>query len=56
MGIIPYLIFGFMMILYIVIYLAVKDAIDRSEVGKILIKKYGEKEPNKTRSAKEIEK
>lgn len=31
-----------MLILYFVIYFAVKDGIDKSEVGKLIIKKYGD--------------
>ena len=43
-------------ILYVVIFAAVKDAIDKSEVGQIVIKKYGVKEEILTISDKEIEK
>lgn len=43
-------------ILYFVIYFAVKDAIDKSEVGQIMIKKYGVKEEVVTISDEEIEK
>ncbi|WP_342600895.1 hypothetical protein MHB48_07690 [Psychrobacillus sp. FSL H8-0483] len=43
-------------ILYVVIFAAVKDAIDKSEVGQIVIKKYGVKEEIVTISDKEIEK
>lgn len=42
-------------ILYIVIFAAVKDGIDRSEVGKLIIKKYGVKEKNVPVSDEEIE-
>ena len=42
--------------LYIVIFAAVKEAIDKSEVGKILIKKYGDKKTVKALSDEEIEK
>ncbi|MCZ8537168.1 hypothetical protein M9R32_08255 [Paenisporosarcina quisquiliarum] len=45
-----------LIILYVIIYLAVKDAIDKSEVGKILIKKYGIKEEIVTISNEDIEK
>jgi len=45
-----------LIILYVIIYLAVKDAIDKSEVGKILIKKYGVKKEIVTISDEEIEK
>ena len=50
------LIIFLLFLLYIIIYSAVKDAIDKSEVGKIIIKKYGEKEPKKTLTDEEIEK
>lgn len=43
-------------ILYIVIFTAVRDAIDKSDVGKILIKKYGVKKEILTISDEEIEK
>ncbi|MBW9234323.1 hypothetical protein JQK62_19045 [Leptospira santarosai] len=43
-------------ILYIVIFTAVRDAIDKSDVGKILIKKYGVKKEIVTISDEEIEK
>ena len=42
--------------LYIVIYAAVKAAIDNSEVGRIIIKKYGIKEEIVMISNEEIEK
>ena len=42
--------------LYVVIYAAVKHAIDKSEVGQILIKKYGVKEEVIVISDEEIEK
>lgn len=45
-----------LIILYVVIYAAVKDAIDKSEVGQIIIKKYGVKEEIVTVSDEEIEK
>ena len=45
-----------LIILYVIIYLAVKDAIDKSDVGKILIKKYGVKKEIVTISDEEIEK
>lgn len=43
-------------ILYVVIYAAVKTAINNSEVGQIIIKKYGIKEEIVTISDEEIEK
>jgi len=43
-------------ILYIVIFAAVKDGIDRSEVGQLIIKKYGVKEEITPVSDEEIEK
>ena len=43
-------------ILYVVIFSAVKDAIDKSVVGQIVIKKYGVKEEIVTVSDEEIEK
>ena len=45
-----------LIILYVVIYAAVMEAIDKSEVGKILIKKYGVKKEMVTFSDEEIEK
>nr|WP_106779286.1 hypothetical protein [Lysinibacillus timonensis] len=45
-----------LIILYVVIYTAVKDAINKSEVGQIIIKKYGVKEEIITISDEEIEK
>ena len=45
-----------LIILYVVIFAAVKDAIDKSEVGKILIKKYGVKKEIVTISDEDIEK
>ena len=51
-----FLLIIFLFFLYIIIYCAVKDAIDNSKVGKIIIKKYGEKEPEKTPTDEEIEK
>ncbi|MGG0668686.1 hypothetical protein [Sporosarcina koreensis] len=43
-------------ILYIVIFAAVKDGIDRSEVGQLIKKKYGVKEEIVPVSDEEIEK
>ncbi|MER2261450.1 MAG: hypothetical protein ABS934_05495 [Psychrobacillus sp.] len=43
-------------ILYVVIFTAVKDAIDKSRVGKIIIKKYGTKDELVPLSDLEIEK
>lgn len=43
-------------VLYLIIYAAVKDGIDKSEVGKILIKKYGDKNKEVPVSDEEIEK
>ena len=43
-------------ITYLIIYAAVKDAIDKSEVGKIVIKKFGVKENIVSISDEEIEK
>ena len=43
-------------ILYLVIYFAVKDGIDKSEVGRIIINKYGVKKEIVTISDEEIEK
>ena len=43
-------------ILYIVIFAAVKDGIDKSEVGQLLIKKYGVKEKIAPPTDEEIEK
>lgn len=43
-------------ILYLVIFVSVKGAIDRSEVGQIIIKKYGVKEEIVSISDEEIEK
>ena len=48
-------IFG-LIILYLVIYAAVREAIDKSTVGQIIIKKYGDKEEKITISDEEIEK
>lgn len=48
-------IFG-LFILYLVIYFAVKDAIDRSSVGQIIIKKSGNQKEIVTISDEEIEK
>ena len=48
-------IFG-LFIMYLVIFLAVKDAIDKSKVGQIVIMKYGVKEEVVTISDEEIEK
>ena len=48
-------IFG-LLILYLVIFAAVKDAIDKSQVGQILINKYGVKDEIVTVSDEEIEK
>ena len=48
-------IFG-LYILYLVIFAAVKDAIDKSQVGQIVIKKYGVKDEIVTISDEEIEK
>jgi len=45
-----------LIILYVVIFAAVKDAINKSEVGQIIIKKYGVKEEIVTISDEEIEK
>lgn len=45
-----------MVVLYLVIYAAVKDGIDRSEVGKIIIKRYGKKKKKDEVSDEEIEK
>ncbi|GEN83783.1 hypothetical protein SLU01_20950 [Sporosarcina luteola] len=42
-------------ILYIVIFAAVKDGIDRSEVGRLIIKKYAVKEEIVPVSDEEIE-
>jgi len=44
------------MVLYVVIFAAVKEAIDKSVVGQILIKKYGAIEKIETISDGEIEK
>jgi len=44
------------MVLYVVIFAAVKEAIDKSVVGQILIKKYGAIEKIETISDEEIEK
>jgi len=46
----------FFFILYIVVYAAVKDGIDRSEVGRLIKKKYGVKEEIDPVSDEEIEK
>jgi len=43
-------------ILYAVIFAAVKDAIDKSKVGQIVIKRYGVKEEIETICDEEIEK
>ncbi|MGB2992608.1 MAG: hypothetical protein WBB47_08250 [Paenisporosarcina sp.] len=48
-------IFG-LFIMYLVIFVAVKDAIDKSKVGQIVIMKYGVKEEVVTISDEEIEK
>ena len=48
-------IFG-LFIMYLVIFLAVKDAIDKSKVGQIVIMKYGVKEEVVTISDEDIEK
>ena len=48
-------IFG-LFILYLVIFAAVKDAIEKSQVGRIIIKKYGVKDEIVTISDEEIEK
>ena len=48
-------IFG-LFIMYLVIFLAVKDAIDKSTVGQIVIMKYGVKEEVVKSSDEEIEK
>ena len=45
-----------LIILYVVIYAAVKGAIGKSEVGQIIIKKYWVKEEIVTVSDEEIEK
>ncbi|MEK4485692.1 hypothetical protein MHH81_08815 [Psychrobacillus sp. FSL H8-0484] len=45
-----------LIILYVVIFAAVKDAINKSEVGQIIIKKYGVKEEIVSISDEEIEK
>ena len=45
-----------MLLLYLVIFAAVKDGIDKSEVGKLLIKKYGDKKMELPVSDEEIEK
>jgi len=45
-----------LIILYLVIFVAVKDAIDKSQVGQIVIKKYGVKDKIVTISNEEIEK
>jgi hypothetical protein len=45
-----------LIILYVVIFAAVKNAVDKSEVGQIVIKKYGVKEEIVTISNEEIEK
>ena len=45
-----------LIILYLVIFVAVKDAIDKSQVGQIVIKKYGVKDEIVTISDEEIEK
>ncbi|WP_301108790.1 hypothetical protein [Sporosarcina sp.] len=43
-------------ILYVVIFTAVKDGIDRSELGKLITKKYGGKEEVTPVSDDEVEK
>jgi len=48
-------IFG-LFIMYLVIFAAVKDAIDKSKAGQIVIMKYGVKEEVVTISDEEIEK
>ena len=45
-----------LLILYVVIFAAVRDGIDKSEVGQILRTKYGVKEELVTVSDEEIEK
>ncbi|WOV87237.1 hypothetical protein QWT69_15480 [Sporosarcina oncorhynchi] len=45
-----------MLLLYLVIFAAVKDAIEKSEVGKLLIMKYGDKKMELPVSDEEIEK
>ena len=45
-----------LLILYVVIFAAVRDGIDKSEVGQILRTKYGVKEEIVTVSDEEIEK
>lgn len=48
-------IFG-LFIMYLIIFAAVKDAIDKSKVGQLVIMKYGVKEEVLTISDEEIEK
>jgi hypothetical protein len=48
-------IFG-LFIMYLVIFIAVKDAIDKSRVGQLVLMKYGVKEEVVTISDEEIEK
>lgn len=43
-------------VFYIVIFAAVKDGIDRSEVGQLILKKYGEQDKIVLVSNEEIEK
>ncbi|WP_342567701.1 hypothetical protein MKY09_04625 [Psychrobacillus sp. FSL K6-4046] len=45
-----------LIILYVVIYTAVRDAIEKSEVGKIIIKRFGTKDELVPLSDLEIEK
>ncbi|WP_186673742.1 hypothetical protein [Sporosarcina sp. BP05] len=45
-----------LLILYVVIFVAVKDGIDKSEVGQLIKTKYGVKEEIVTVSDDEIEK
>ena len=45
-----------LLILYVVIFAAVKDGIDKSEVGQLIIKKYGVKDKIIPVSDDEIEK
>ena len=45
-----------LIILYLVIFVAVKDAINKSEIGQIVIKKYGVKKEIETICDEEMEK
>ena len=45
-----------LIVTYLIIYAAVKEAIDKSAVGQIIIKKFGDKEDKLTISNEEIEK